>query len=163
MSHFVAMHCTPEREDFQRRHPQAWLLLCQIAARARWKAEPCPVTGLKHGQCRIGDWKTAGMRSAKAYVCAKRALVRVGAAAFEGKNQGTIATLVTDPTEPSFFSIAAPSRGNPEDNPEGRRGTTQGQARGKRGATKAQGYSEHHDHRSQSLSAEQLGKRGVTS
>jgi aspartate oxidase len=76
----------------QAKHPNAFLLLCQIARRAR--LTPCPVTGLQVRQAEIGDYLRAGIESEQAYRTAKKRLKACGFATFKGTNNGTIATLL---------------------------------------------------------------------
>jgi hypothetical protein len=85
------MHCGEESDTLQTKHPNAFLLLCQIARRARYT--DCPITGLKIGQAFIGDWKLAGIESEMAYRIAKKRLLDSRIASFKGTNRGTIATL----------------------------------------------------------------------
>ncbi len=101
MSRWIAMHCTPEREELQRRHPNAWLLLCQIATRAKWK--DCLITKLKAGEAFIGDWRGAGLPSEMAYRHAKKVLLDAGLAAFRGTNKGTVASL----SSKTLFSVSS--------------------------------------------------------
>ena len=52
---FVAMHRGEVVDSLQEQYPEAFLLLCQIARRARVGA--CPILGLEKGEALIGDWK----------------------------------------------------------------------------------------------------------
>lgn len=90
-SRWIALHCGEESQALIRKHPTAFLLLTQIAMRARWK--PCPIQKLAVGQAFIGDWREAGIKSEMAYRLAKIILADCGLATFEGTNKGTIATL----------------------------------------------------------------------
>ena len=101
MSRFVAMHCGPETEALLSMHPKSFLLLCQIAMRARWK--DCHISGRQQGEAFIGDYKATGIGSEMAYRHAKKTLVRLGLARFKGTNKGTVATLANN----SIFSISA--------------------------------------------------------
>lgn len=66
-----------EAEWLQENHPNAFLLLCQIARRARrYEGDP---DGLAIGMARIGDFKNAGIESERKYRTAKEVLSRVGA------------------------------------------------------------------------------------
>ncbi len=113
MSRWIAMHCTPEREEIQRRHPNAWLLLCQIATRAKWK--DCPVTGLRAGEAFVGDFRTVPIETEKAYRVAKQVLERAGIVAFRRAGRSSIATLV----DSSFFSLSHSEKGGQEGGGEG--------------------------------------------
>ncbi len=100
MSGWIAYHRSDEAEELQARHPNAFLLLAQIARRARWK--DCPIMKLKAGQALVGDWKKAGIPSEMAYRTAKDVLSDCGLATFQGTTRGTIATL----TGTSVFSLS---------------------------------------------------------
>lgn len=95
-------------DTFQERDPQGFLLLCQIARRARWSEGTCPVSGLEQGQCFIGDYKSAGLKTEKRYREAKARLQKRGICVFKRAtgtaNGGTVATLVNW----SFFAPANP-------------------------------------------------------
>lgn len=119
------MICGEESEMLLGRHPNAFLLLAQIAMRAKWK--DCPITNLKKGEAWIGDYKAAGIKSPKAYRHAQKILERCGLAAFKGANKGTVATL----TNSDVFSISPPVRGEQTDN----QGAFKGPAQGEQGAT----------------------------
>ncbi len=125
MSRWIAMHCGEEIDTLQERHPNAFLLLCQIARRARWK--DCAITGLAMGEAFIGDWKTAGLPSKKAYQVAKSRLEKCGLVNFRGGNRGTRATLMNS----TIFSLSQDDKGPPEAPPRG----TEGEAKGNRGGT----------------------------
>ncbi len=107
-SRFVALHCSEEAQTLLARHPNAFLLLCQIAMRARWK--DCPISKLKAGEAFIGDWKECGLRSEMAYRCAKKVLTKCHLVAFTGTNKGTRASLRNE----SIFSLTAISRNGPD-------------------------------------------------
>lgn len=132
---WVALHNSEERRELQKRHPNAFLLLCQIASRARWKDEPCSITGLRYGQALIGDWRDSGLSSEKAYRHAKRTLARVGQAEFRGvrtgANRGTVATLSSS----AIFSIAEGARGDRVGGKNDSGGALGGHSRGGRTAT----------------------------
>lgn len=72
--------------------PPAYLLLSQIAYRARWSDE-YNKDGLTMGQALIGDYKNIGLTE-KQYRNAKNRLERGGFATFKRAYNGTIATLV---------------------------------------------------------------------
>jgi hypothetical protein len=118
---WVALHCGEEAATLLARHPNAFLLLCQIAMRARWK--DCPITKLKAGEAFIGDWKECGLRSEMAYRCAKNVLTDCHLATFKGTNKGTRARLLTD----SVFSLSPSSNNGPDNirsiDPTNTRGT----------------------------------------
>lgn len=122
---WIALHCGEEVDTLQENYPNAFLLLCQIARRARWK--DCPISGLSEGEALIGDWKSAGLPSKKAYQVAKMRLEKCGLVDFQGGNKGTRAKLLNS----TVFSISQTDRGNPEDTPADHKG----EARGKRGGT----------------------------
>ena len=63
-----------------------------IATRAR--RSDCPFTGLKIGQCYLGNYRKIGL-SEQQYRTAKKVLKRIGLATFQGTNKGTVATLVS--------------------------------------------------------------------
>lgn len=109
---WIALHCGDESETLLARHPNAFLLLCQIAMRARWKS--CPIKRLEAGEAFIGDWKDAGLHSEMAYRCAKKVLKDCGLATFKGTNKGTVASL----TSTTIFSISAPANNAPASEPK---------------------------------------------
>ncbi len=125
MSRWVSMICGEEAETLLRRHPNSFLLLAQIAMRAKWK--DCPITNLKKGEAWIGDYKAAGLKTPKAYRHAQKVLEKCGLAAFKGASKGTVATL----TNSEVFSIAPPARGEQTDH----QGASKGQAEGEQGAS----------------------------
>ena len=121
MSRFIALHCGEETTELLRQHPNAFLLLTQIAIRAKWK--DCPITKLRAGQAFIGDWREAGLHSEKAYRHAKKTLIDCQLAAFRGASKGTVATLVNA----KVFSIsneAGASTGAAEVRTRGEQGAT---------------------------------------
>lgn len=61
----------------QEKHPNAFLLLCQIAKRAR--RFNGHIDGLEIGMAHIGDYHTAGIETEKKYRTAKDVLIRIGA------------------------------------------------------------------------------------
>lgn len=123
MNTWFAIHRSPETASLLRDHPNAMLLLLQILCRARWQKKKCPKTGLEHGQAFIGDWRSAGLPSEKAYRNAKGILERGGACTFQGAklgaeqkaelgaeqkaNRGTIATV----RESAIYTFGKPSEG----------------------------------------------------
>ena len=118
---WIALHCGAVAESLLSKHPNAFLLLTQIAMRAQWKDNP--VTGIMAGEAFIGDYKNAGIHSQKAYRHAKDKLVSCMLARFKGANKGTVATLIGT----SIFSTTAPDRGE--------LGASKGRAGGEQGAT----------------------------
>lgn len=67
-----------EKSDWlQENHPNAFLLLCLIAKRAR-RTSGHP-DGLEIGMAQIGDYKSAGIETEKKYRTAKNVLLRLGA------------------------------------------------------------------------------------
>lgn len=113
MNRWVALFCGEDTQILQERYPNAFLLLCQIATRARWK--DCAITGLRTGEAFIGDWKKAGIPTKKAYEVAKERLKRSGLVGFQGGNKGTRAILM----DSRVFSINVERRGKPEDTSTG--------------------------------------------
>jgi len=91
VSGWVKFHRSEEAAALLSRHPNAFLLLSQIALRARWK--DCSITKMKAGEAFLGDWKEAGLPSEAAYRVAKDRLKTCRLATFQGTNKGTIATL----------------------------------------------------------------------
>lgn len=91
MSGWFACYRTDEARELQERYPFAFLLLFQIAQRAKWK--PCGITGLDVNQAFVGDYKKAGIPSEMAYRHAKKVLESNGLATFKGTNKGTVATI----------------------------------------------------------------------
>lgn len=128
-SRWIALHCGEETQALIRNHPSAFLLLTQIAMRARWK--DCPITRLTTGQAFIGDWREAGIATEAAYRHAKETLTRCELATFRGTNKGTVATLVNS----MVFSIFAPTS-------NGQSGT---QTTGRQQADSDQGTTNHPD------------------
>lgn len=133
MSGWIAMYRSEETGMLQERHPAAFLLLCQIAQRARWRREPCAITGLGYAQAMIGDWKRAGLKSGKSYRHAMGVLQRAGLVAFRGANKGTIATLLDTRIFRIEVEETGEQGGEPTDEP---RGAVKGERRGEPGATK---------------------------
>ena len=110
MKRFIALHPTEEAAELLKRHPNAFLLLTQIAMRARW--EPCRIKKLAVGESLIGDWREAGLQSEMTYRHAKKTLEKFGLAKFRGTTTGTIAKLA----DSTIFSTSAdPSNGRATD------------------------------------------------
>lgn len=131
-SGWIALHRSEEAFALLENHPNAFLLLTQIAIRAKWK--DCQIAGLKAGQALIGDWKKAGLPSEKAYRHAKKLLARWQLAAFQGTNKGTVATL----SNSIVFSISNERRGEQR----GGQKADKGHTRDGQGATNEQGNKE---------------------
>ncbi len=75
---FLKLIYPSEKSDWlQENHPNAFLLLCQIAKRARRHSDNSD--GLEIGMAHIGDYKKAGIESERKYRTAKSVLIRVGA------------------------------------------------------------------------------------
>ncbi|MFT3990665.1 MAG: hypothetical protein QM680_04570 [Luteolibacter sp.] len=111
MSRWVAMHCSEEADLLQMRHPNAFLLLCQIARRAKWKN--CPITKLKAGEAFIGDFSEAGLSSRATYRHAQEVLSSSQLATFKGTNKGTVATLINR----TIFSFSAEENNHQSNQP----------------------------------------------
>jgi hypothetical protein len=82
-----------QTDELQRKHPNAFLLLSQIARRARRTNEP-NVDGLSIGEAMIGDYESAGLTE-QTYRTAKKILERLNIATFRATNKGTIAKLIS--------------------------------------------------------------------
>ena len=119
MKSWLCYHRSAEADELQARHPNAFLLLCQIARRAR--LTPCPVTGLQIGQAYIGDYRQAGIKSERQYRTAKNTLKMRGFSTFKTTNKGTIATLL----EQGIFSLSPVEA---TDKPTGKRQASDRQA-----------------------------------
>ncbi|MBK1884387.1 hypothetical protein JIN85_18360 [Luteolibacter pohnpeiensis] len=137
MKGWVALCRSEETLALLEGYPNAFLLLCQIALRAKWK--DCPISGLRAGEALIGDWKKAGLHSKKAYEVAKSRLEKCQLVAFQGGNKGTRAKLINS----TVFSVFHEAEGEPEATPMG----SQGESKGKPGGTnnkeiKKQGHTE---------------------
>lgn len=123
MSRWIALDCSEEAELLQTRHPFAFLQLCQIARRAKWKN--CSITGLKAGEAEIGDWQNVPLPTERAYRTAKKVLERTKQATFVPTSNGTIARL----TPSSIFSISSRTSDEQSDRPPtNKRRTTAGQS-----------------------------------
>jgi hypothetical protein len=126
---WLALHRSVEASALLQRHPTAFLLLTQIALRARYETGVCPVTKLGFGQAFIGDFKEAGIASEMAYRHAKSVLLGCNFATFKGTNKGTIATLCSS----AIYSISAPAEERPSEQPDNRQGTTKNKETRKQG------------------------------
>lgn len=123
MSRFVKLVCGPESETLLSKYPNAFLLFCQIAMRAKWK--DCPISGLKQGESWLGDWKAAGLKSKKTYEVAISRLATAGLVEFKRGNRGTVATITTS----MVFDIAGDAKGKPEGTPTESQGVADGTPR----------------------------------
>ncbi|MEO5713587.1 MAG: hypothetical protein ABIT37_08855 [Luteolibacter sp.] len=126
---WVALHCGDETEALLARHPKAFLVLCQIAMRAKWK--DCPIEKMKAGEAFIGDYKEAGLKKEMEYRYAKGILADLGLATFRGTNKGTVAKLENT----MIFSVSA----------EFNNGQSNGQETTKQRASNGQGTTNHTD------------------
>ena len=88
--------------DLLEASPDAYLLLTQIALRARRTTSPVNRHNLAIGEALIGDYKTIGLTEAR-YKTAKKSLDKWDLATFKGTNKGTIAKLV----DSTIFDINA--------------------------------------------------------
>ena len=122
-SRLIALYCGEEAQTLLADYPNAFLLLLQIAMRAKWKN--CPITGLKAGQTFIGDWKKVGLRSRKAYQVVMGRLEMCKLAVIQGGNRGTLATL----TATTISSITNDAKGQPEGHLGDNKGTPEGHLR----------------------------------
>ena len=104
-SGFVGLHRSNATRSLMEHQPKAFLLLTQIALRARYSSERDPITGLGYGQAQIGDFEKAGLTTESEYRHAKKTLEETGLATFAGTSKGTIATL----TNTEVFSISKAS------------------------------------------------------
>jgi len=109
VSSWVALHRSRVSDELQEKYPLAFLLLCLIARRARYR--PCPITGQGVGDALIGDYEKAGISSEGEYRHAKKILEKAKFATFRRTNKGTIATLM----ESAVFTLSPPSN-NGQDN-----------------------------------------------
>ena len=89
---FLKLMKTKETMELLTNAPNAFLLLTQIALRAK-RTNDFNVHGLTIGQALVGDYKSIGLTERK-YRTAKALLESWGFATFKGTNKGTIATLI---------------------------------------------------------------------
>ena len=89
---FLKLMKTKETKELLKSAPNAFLLLTQIALRAK-RTNDFNVHGLKIGQALVGDYKSIGLTERK-YRTAKAQLETWGFATFKGTNKGTIANLI---------------------------------------------------------------------
>jgi hypothetical protein len=136
MASFIALHRTQETVELLRRHPKAFLLLTQIALRAKWR--DCAITQLREGESFIGDWRECGLESESSYRHAKRTLEKCGIATFRATNKGTVASLVST----RIFS----TQNDDSDRQNDRPATGQRQASDRPTATNVQRYKDTKTH-----------------
>ena len=94
-----------------------------IATRAR--RTDCKFTGLKVGQCYLGDVSKIGV-TPKQYRTAKKLLEKIGFATFEGTNKGTTATLVSIEVYNINAEAEGEQGGEQQDNLEDTQGASKG-------------------------------------
>jgi hypothetical protein len=92
MQRFLKYHPDSDMAKYLQTKPIANHLANIIATRAR--RTDCPFTGLKIGECLLGNYKKIGITEQQ-YRTAKKCLQRIGLATFRGTNKGTVAKLVT--------------------------------------------------------------------
>ena len=88
---FIALHRTGDTEAIIMHHPNAFLLLTQIAMRAR--IEPCNITALDVVQSLIGDHDSCGL-TRQQYRTALRFLTAGRFVTIKATSKGTVATLL---------------------------------------------------------------------
>ena len=106
---WIAMHRGELIDSLQEMHPNAFLLISQIARRAR--RESCLIRRLEKGEAQIGDFKKAGIDSEMKYRTAKKTLLALGLITCRVTNKGTIAKL----SDTRVYSISKDDR-NGQDN-----------------------------------------------
>lgn len=119
MSGFVMLMRSDETRELLR-DPKAFVLLTQIAYRARW-SDSLSVDNLKPGQALIGDHRACGLTE-KEYRNAKDRLEKWNLATFQGANKGTVATL----SDARVFDIRATPKGGQGGSPQADKGRTEG-------------------------------------
>jgi hypothetical protein len=117
---YIQLYRNEKTETLLKQYPKAFLLLTQIALRAR--RTPCVMQNLKVNECKIGDHKNCGLTQ-KEYRTAKSKLVAFSFCSFKGTSKGTIATLLNS----NIYNINA--------NTKGEQGANKGRTRGEQGAT----------------------------
>ena len=88
---WIAHHRSEFVDILQENYPCAYLLLSQIARRAR--IDPCSIRGLKQGEAMIGDFKKAGIPSRQKYRSALKTLIDNHQITIRTTTKGTIARL----------------------------------------------------------------------
>lgn len=116
MQRFIKYIPDSDMAKYLHKKPIANHLANIISARAR--RSDCPFTGLKTGQCFLGDTKEIGI-TPKQYRTAKKLLEKIGFATFKGTNKGTTATLVSVDVYDINAKLKGEQEGNLEDNLEG--------------------------------------------
>jgi uncharacterized phage protein (TIGR02220 family) len=124
MSRFIKYNPDSDMAKYLQTKPIANHLANIIATRAR--RTDCHFTGLKVGQCYLGDYKKIGI-TPKQYRTAKKLLEKIGFSTFLGTNKGTTATLVSI----EVYDINVSTRGEQEDKPQGEQGGEQGANKGR--------------------------------
>lgn len=117
MSGWVACIRGPAVDELQRSHPNALLLLFLIARRARFAEDPCPITGLRYGQCRIGDHESAGL-SRQQYRTSLTVLEKLGFLTIKPTSKGTICEILPRDSESTIFEITKQSLQPPKQPPK---------------------------------------------
>ncbi len=89
---WVKLQRSAQAEELLLIYPNAFLLLTQIAFRARRTTSN--IMGLAPGEAFIGDYKNAGIATERMYRTSKYVLSKLGFATFKATCKGTIAKLV---------------------------------------------------------------------
>jgi DNA-binding XRE family transcriptional regulator len=97
------IHCGYNLEILLEKRPKCFLLLTQIAMRARWNLEEISICGLEIGEAMIGDYANCGL-SEREYRTALGQLVKMGIVTTRTTNKGTIAKLVNTSIFDPFFN-----------------------------------------------------------
>ena len=124
MQRFIKYNPDSEMAKYLQTKPIANHLANIIATRAR--RTDCPYTGLKVGQCFLGNVKKLGI-TPKQYRTAKLLLERIGFSTFLGANKGTTATLVSI----EVYDINVNLQGEQRGEPQGELGDKQGANKGR--------------------------------
>jgi len=121
---FIKYHPDSDMAKYLQSKPIANHLANIIATRAR--RTDCNYTGLKVGQCYLGDVKKMGI-TPKQYRTAKLLLEKIGFSTFLGTNKGTTATLVSI----EVYDINAKDEGQTIGQTKGEQGGEQGANKGR--------------------------------
>jgi uncharacterized phage protein (TIGR02220 family) len=124
MQRFIKYHPDSDMAKYLQTKPIANHLANIIATRAR--RTDCPYTGLRVGQCFLGNVKKLGI-TPKQYRTAKKLLERISFSTFEGTNKGTTATLVSI----EVYDINVNGWGEQRGEPEGEQKDNQGANKGR--------------------------------
>jgi hypothetical protein len=116
------------------KQPECFLLLTQIALRARRTGEGWNPHNLEVGQALIGDYKSIGLSSEKVYRNAKKRLENYKIVAFKGTNKGTVATLLNS----IVYDINEETKGEQKGDPRATQGRTEGDPGADGGRTKGE-------------------------